>query len=189
MFCHKCGNKIEDGSESCGKCGEKVVVETAKEQEGDKYKESTPANAGDQKREKWTIPNLWRGRIPRLHYFFGHSLIILPLLTIWGLTALGGTLSDSLSSLTMTNIFTTLIFVLIALLALLTLAYIPIGICLAVRRCHDFGTTGWLTLTMFIPYIGFIFGLYILFKGGDGESNKYGPMRTRKFIADVFNYS
>ncbi len=52
------------------------------------------------------------------------------------------------------------------------------GLALIVKRLHDRNRTGWLSLTMFIPFAGIIFGIWILIevwflKGTDGP-NRFG---------------
>lgn len=43
-----------------------------------------------------------------------------------------------------------------------------------IRRCHDLGKTGWLTLLIFVPVLNFFFYLYMLFAKGDEEPNQWG---------------
>jgi uncharacterized membrane protein YhaH (DUF805 family) len=68
--------------------------------------------------------------------------------------------------------FSTLILIILALLALLMGI---ISIMLGIKRFHDRGKSGWWMLLSLIPYIG---GLWILvecgFLPGDEGSNKYG---------------
>lgn len=45
----------------------------------------------------------------------------------------------------------------------------------ASQRCRDFGWTGWATLIILIPVIGFFFSLALLFIPGDVGQNRYGP--------------
>ena len=60
---------------------------------------------------------------------------------------------------------------------------------LSVRRCHDFGKSGWLSLWSYVPYIGLIFCIYSIFKKGDTEANVYGsvPNLRRTIFNDLFN--
>lgn len=47
-----------------------------------------------------------------------------------------------------------------------------------VKRFHDMDMSGWLSLAMFVPIIGLILGILLVFnKGTDGE-NKYGEPLT-----------
>lgn len=55
------------------------------------------------------------------------------------------------------------------------------GLAISVRRLHDIGNNGWFVLLYFIPYIDFMFLLYLAFAPGDPEKNEYGPNpRTNK---------
>jgi uncharacterized membrane protein YhaH (DUF805 family) len=51
-----------------------------------------------------------------------------------------------------------------------------IGFALAAKRFHDMGVTGWLSLLLLIPLVGFIVVLVLLFKGGEDRDNQYGPV-------------
>jgi uncharacterized membrane protein YhaH (DUF805 family) len=53
-------------------------------------------------------------------------------------------------------------------------AFIP-GLAVAVRRLHDTGKSGWMILIIFIPIIGFIWLLVLMFTEGDFSENEYGP--------------
>ena len=50
---------------------------------------------------------------------------------------------------------------------------------LMIRRLHDLGHSGWWTvavyLAYFIPLVDLVVGLYIAFKSGNKDTNKYGP--------------
>jgi uncharacterized membrane protein YhaH (DUF805 family) len=59
--------------------------------------------------------------------------------------------------------------------ALATLAFILPGICVAVRRLHDLGMSGWLYLRGFIPYVGGLFLLVISLLPGQNGPNVHGP--------------
>lgn len=51
--------------------------------------------------------------------------------------------------------------------------FIP-GLAVTVRRLHDIGKSGWFFLIVFIPLIGFIWLLVLLFTEGTRGPNKYG---------------
>ncbi|MGH7028004.1 DUF805 domain-containing protein [Brevundimonas sp.] len=53
------------------------------------------------------------------------------------------------------------------------------GICLAVRRLHDVGLSGWLYLVTFIPYVGGIFMLVVACIPSQPHPNAYGPAPKR----------
>ncbi|MBV8634011.1 MAG: DUF805 domain-containing protein, partial [Burkholderiaceae bacterium] len=48
------------------------------------------------------------------------------------------------------------------------------------RRLHDLDQTGWLSLLLFVPLIGFFFSLYLLFAPGTDGSNSYGPAPAKQ---------
>ena len=53
------------------------------------------------------------------------------------------------------------------------LAIIVVGFMLTIQRCHDFNTTGWLSILMLIPLVNLIFWFI---PGTDGPNN-YGAKR------------
>jgi hypothetical protein len=57
---------------------------------------------------------------------------------------------------------------------LVSLALFIPGIAVTVRRLHDTNKSGWFILVFFIPFIGWIYLLYLLVEG-DKASNQYGP--------------
>ncbi len=44
-----------------------------------------------------------------------------------------------------------------------------------IRRLHDCGRSGWTSLLLLVPIIGFALSLYLLFAPGDSVRNLYGP--------------
>ena len=51
------------------------------------------------------------------------------------------------------------------------LAYLVLAVMLTIQRCHDFDTTGWLSLVSLIPLVNLIFW----FIPGTEGTNRYGP--------------
>ena len=51
------------------------------------------------------------------------------------------------------------------------LAYMVLAFMLTIQRCHDFNTTGWLSLVSLIPLVALIFW----FIPGTEGANRYGP--------------
>jgi uncharacterized membrane protein YhaH (DUF805 family) len=43
------------------------------------------------------------------------------------------------------------------------------------QRCRDFGWSGWALLLTLVPYVGWVFGVAILFIPGNQGENRYGP--------------
>jgi uncharacterized membrane protein YhaH (DUF805 family) len=102
----------------------------------------------------WTA----NGRIGRLRYLgysMGYSLLIyIAFALLGGLLMIVGMGRD-------------------AMVGVIMLAYVPIivlQIMLASQRAHDFNTTGWLALLVFIPFVSLIF---LFIPGTDGE-NRFG---------------
>lgn len=46
---------------------------------------------------------------------------------------------------------------------------------LGIRRCHDLNKAGWFICLIYVPIVGSIFALYILFVQGTRGKNQYGP--------------
>ena len=59
--------------------------------------------------------------------------------------------------------------------ALYLLAMFVPGLAVTVRRLHDVGKSGWMYLIIFIPMIGVIWLLVLLFTDSDSGTNEYGP--------------
>lgn len=47
----------------------------------------------------------------------------------------------------------------------------------SIRRLHDRNQTGWLSLVMIIPFINFLFFIYLSCAKGDENTNNYGSPR------------
>ena len=45
---------------------------------------------------------------------------------------------------------------------------------LIIRRLHDIGRSGWWWLLALIPFVNFIFGIYLMCKKGEVGSNRFG---------------
>lgn len=94
-----------------------------------------------------------KGRLRRKN--FGLIFIILVILRL--LLYIPAFFSDNAGQGTFQD-FTHLVFIIILLPQL-------------IKRCHDFGSSGWLSLIVLIPLIGF---LYLLLYPGVAGTNQYG---------------
>ena len=66
----------------------------------------------------------------------------------------------------------------------MALWFIYFFICTA-ERFHDMNMSGWLSLTMFVPFIGFILGILLTFTAGTNGINKYGEPPTRLKVMGI----
>ena len=55
-----------------------------------------------------------------------------------------------------------------------TIAIIIPSFSVAVRRLHDLDRSGWWILISFVPILGFLLFIYLMFDGTHGE-NRFGP--------------
>jgi uncharacterized membrane protein YhaH (DUF805 family) len=62
----------------------------------------------------------------------------------------------------------------VAIVPIFGLAAVPFMIPQRTRRLHDLGLSGWWQLVNHIPFIGWIFWLYIFVKEGSPGANQYG---------------
>ena len=69
----------------------------------------------------------------------------------------------------------------VAALVLGIVAYVVLSFMLTVQRCHDFDTTGWLSILMVVPLANFIFWFI---PGSDGR-NRYGAPTPPNGAASV----
>jgi uncharacterized membrane protein YhaH (DUF805 family) len=126
----------------------------------------------------------FNGRIPRLSYFGG--IILLTVLTLIVYTAIallvgmpqipvtpppGTPPAPTGASGPAPQVSIVPLLVMLPIWLLSTWA----GFALAAKRFHDMGTSGWLSLLLLVPLVGFIVVLVLLFKGGEPGSNQYGP--------------
>ena len=172
-----------ENSNFCGSCGAS---------KSDAVESTTAVIKGG-----WSIENLWSGRLARWHYFAGAMLPVLGifiLVSVWGIIhLLQSTFSVSGGSVETAGaggfLSVALNDIIVLLITVFILAFFLGHIFLAIRRCHDLGYTGWLSLLVYIPYIGFIAALFFIFKKGEEGLNQYGkPPTERPFFKDIFNY-
>lgn len=67
----------------------------------------------------------------------------------------------------------------------IVLAYIfmlVIQVMLTIQRCHDFNTSGWLSLLMLIPFVNFIFWFIPGTDGANNYGNKPPPNTTMSIL-------
>lgn len=165
-FCPNCGKPLKSDVKFCGNCGAKITINST-ENTTTSNNTSVPTstknsidnavntfNNSEKVNEAKSKFFSSEGRLNRMPYFL-RGLIV------WAMALIGGTLSAT---------------------GILAIIGVPIiiacavaNVMLTIRRCHDLNKTGWLTVLMFIPYIGVIPGLYFLLAKGTTGPNKYGP--------------
>jgi uncharacterized membrane protein YhaH (DUF805 family) len=116
-------------------------------------------------------PNLfsWRGRIGRLRYL---AYVMGAYLLFGVLMAVTGASLFSFRSPTGAGAFSMLLF-----FAGL-IAFFVFSLMAGVQRVHDMDWSGWTMLLLFVPLVGAIMGLIMLFKGGTEGANRFGAPPT-----------
>ncbi len=59
-----------------------------------------------------------------------------------------------------------------------------VGLAVMIKRCHDFGKTGWLALIAFIPVIGTLWIIALGFIPGESRANSYGLAAMGDAVGD-----
>ena len=62
------------------------------------------------------------------------------------------------------------------------LAAFTASFCVAIRRNHDMGYSGWRTFLVCIPLAGLIFHAHLLFQVGTQGPNEYGPVPPKRVL-------
>ena len=117
------------------------------------------------------------GRIRYLAYTLGVYLLMIPFGAV--IAALGGgssTFSSQGSSATS--------IIAIILIAILVIVGIFGIVVVTKRRFNDLNHSGWFSVLIFIPYIGIIPALYLMFFPGTKVSNRFGakPVKNTLFL-------
>ena len=114
------------------------------------------------------------GRIGRLRYLaYG---MIATIVTIFALGILAAILIPIFASSGMSEMSG------IILLVIIYLPLIIISIILMKRRLNDLDKSGWWQLLVYIPIIGILFALYMLFWPGTKGSNSYGLQPAKNSV-------
>jgi uncharacterized membrane protein YhaH (DUF805 family) len=127
------------------------------------------------------LKQLFAGRIGRWHYFFGSILLQLAgfaiLLIIGLIAALVTGAGQFPTASTFEGVIGT-ILVGLFVVALFLLPILIVNISMMIRRLHDLGQSGWWSLVAFIPWVGWILSIYLIFFKGDRTRNAYGPVEN-----------
>ncbi|MET1077213.1 MAG: DUF805 domain-containing protein [Pseudomonas sp.] len=171
MTCPKCGHEQLQAVE-CAACG--IVVDKfiarqallAKSPKPEPMLTASPytppqADVAEPQAEFGTLKVLGvQGRIGRVRYLAWSMGMLLACVPVFGIAAASMMLSDTLG---------------FALIGLTVLFMAMVSICIGVQRLHDMGLSGWLWLLNFVPFVGSIFALVMLFAPGSSGANNYGP--------------
>jgi len=108
----------------------------------------------------------WRGRLGRLRFlaygmvaYMVYVLVVMAIGVLVGLT--GGGTAEGGGGLGAVNLAVWLLLV----------PYLVFSALVTIRRSHDMGWSGWMSLLAFIPLVGLLW----LFKSGNPGANAYGP--------------
>lgn len=101
------------------------------------------------------------GRRNRKSYILASLAVVAVMALIWTVAALICYGSNSYGALVLAGV--------------LSIPAAIVGWALGSQRCRDFGWTGWAMLLTLIPYVGWIFGVAIMFVPGTQGANRYGP--------------
>lgn len=176
MSCPKCGHEQPKSAE-CQACGiiiDKYLARQAQlTEEAAQVKASITGNepsspyappqaqVGEQLPEFGELKVLGTsGRIGRVRYLGWSMALMLAFLPIGGVILGSFALSETLASL---------------LTIAACLALVVVSVCIGVQRLHDMGWSGWLWLLNFVPIVGSVFALLMLFMPGTDGPNRYGP--------------
>lgn len=108
-----------------------------------------------------TRNGFFRGRLNRLGF-----LLVLVYYIVYFLIGLGiAYVAHGSNVLGIITVVMSLVGVLVA---------IPLGISIHIRRWHDIGQSGWMTLLVFIPLFGLVISLSLLFIPGTKGPNAFG---------------
>jgi uncharacterized membrane protein YhaH (DUF805 family) len=116
------------------------------------------------------------GRATRTEYALFHATAVGAFILIEILTGLTGALLGPAGTQSAVAIVGMGILGILGIIALVGFFVALIGhFSIAIRRLHDHGQPGIKYLLTFIPLIGFIFYLMLVFTKGDDYENDYGP--------------
>ncbi len=193
-FCPKCGAQNVEGSPFCTQCGTPIQGVEAPQYGAAPSSGANPFRVGSETQtvgrditgEAPEVPNPFRafiicmkkyvdanGRAGRAEYFgFGFVFFILIVLIgiIFGIV-LAANHVDPEQSRRLGNLLGRGMYLIVLL---------PCW-CLTIRRLHDLGQSGWISIVNIIPIVNLILGLILLFVPGQPFPNKYGlqPQRRR----------
>ena len=177
MYCKDCGKKINADAVFCKFCGNKME----KNEEHVNYEEIREI---ENNKIISFVKNLFRGRLGRLDYFLflvsNLAVIILFILIVSFISGIVSVFSPNSPEISAFILIVAAIFAVI-------FWFIPV-ISAQIRRLHDINMSGlWIPL-LFVPGLGAIFAIILLFSRGNIGDNKYGKINSGgKFFNRILN--
>lgn len=171
MYCTDCGHQVSWNANYCGSCGKAFNGASPK-------KDKVNGNQDQRVLVKWKnlLADLFEGRLGRMDYFLLTSFLVVSFV-VFGLMTIG--FSEVIPESDLFLGFLTII---------LMIAFALLNLSGGIRRLHDMNMSGWTILVGFIPLIGFIFSLVIIFSAGTEGTNEYGEQSdSRGFFGRIFN--
>jgi len=126
----------------------------------------------------------FQGRIDRSDYIKGTLILVALFLVALGFVvfnSLSSAISPATGSYGALNTIGTIF-------PLLTLAIMFFGVSLGIRRLHDINLSGWYYLLYFVPMIGVLFFLFIIFWHSNDEENKFAAHPQKGNIFELVFY-
>lgn len=186
-FCENCGNQLNAGERFCTNCGTQVAAaplrpaappaDPAPPQMQHAPMEQMPYQAAQQQTGAYggaaagppasaeSIKDMffsYRGRLNRKPFILRGLL----------LSVLSSVMSTVMTEMTEAS---STVMHLLALLPLLLMVVLSVGtFMLIIRRWHDLGKSGWLSLLMLIPLLNFLVLIFLWVKKGTDGPNAYG---------------
>ena len=193
-FCPKCGARNIEGATFCAHCGNPMLGETGADFAAQASQTANPFQVGANSQTSGNrrssgdapeVPNPFRafticvtkfananGRAGRAEYFgFGFTCTLLFMLVG---AVLGGIFGGMGKTPEEASVTITIV------VRILQFAFIFPGWCVAIRRCHDMGKSGWLSLLLLVPLVNLVFVLVLLFTPGQAFPNEYGLPPQRR---------
>lgn len=135
---------------------------------------------------------MFSGRLGRLGYLLGIVYSLLPIIAAIVLFAIIQVafrpLPGDNTLLAQPNPVATIANLLIFILVVLdVIIIIPVSLSIQIRRWHDMNLSGWYTLLSFLPIVGYIALIVILFIPGTQSTNQFGepfnpPYKFKKVL-------
>lgn len=131
-------------------------------------------------------PGIFSARIDRIGFMLGYVYSIVPLIIVVAFYIIAILLFKDFA--VFNDYMRPLLNVALYVIGFGWVVFYPlVTVSLYIRRLHDLGYSGWLTLLSLVPLASMVLFLYLLFAPGKNDGNKYGaPLSPRKFDTVLF---